>query len=272
MNNSPEIVAQFINEIENNQFEVNSQNQEEIEIKEIPKSIFHKDNTARFSGADWFNEVSKQVISICGCGGIGSWTAGLLSRLNPKAMFLYDPDNVEIVNMAGQFYTKDVIGNNKACSLSSLVIRFSNYFNASSSTHRVNRYSILSDVVICGFDNMKARKEAFMAWENIVYRNNNKSECLFIDGRLDAETFQVFCIRGDNEANKNIYRERYLFSDEEGESTVCSYKQTSFCASMIASVITNLFVNFCSNKANGDFRVLPFLTTYDATTMQLKQE
>lgn len=282
MTNVSEEAVQFMNQIENNQFESveqnqaeqqsqTEQNQEEIKIEEIPKSIFHKDNTARFSSSDWFKEVSRQVVSICGCGGIGSWVTALISRLNLREIYLYDPDKIESVNMAGQFYIKDLIGDSKVDGLSRLMMQFSHYYSIGSLKQEVSRYSTLTNIVICGFDNMRARKEAFIAWDGCIYKPH-ASDYLFIDGRLDAETFQVFCIRGDNDEAKRIYKEKYLFSDEEGESVICSYKQTSFCASMIASVITNLFVNYCSNKANGDFRSLPFLTTYDATTMQLKQE
>ena len=69
------------------------------------------------------------------------------------------------------------------------------------------------------------------------------------------------------------YENNYLFNDSEAEETVCSYKQTTFCANMIASVIVNLFVNFVANECNPLIpRDLPFLTRYDASTMFFKTE
>ena len=64
------------------------------------------------------------------------------------------------------------------------------------------------------------------------------------------------------------YKKEWLFSDEVAENTVFFYKQTSFCANMIASVMVNLFVNFVSNKCDTVIkRELPFMTSYDAINM-----
>lgn len=69
------------------------------------------------------------------------------------------------------------------------------------------------------------------------------------------------------------YEEKWLFNDEEAEETVCSYKQTSHCATMIGSMIVNLFVNFISNQCEPLVeRDVPFLTYYNAETMYLKTE
>ena len=69
------------------------------------------------------------------------------------------------------------------------------------------------------------------------------------------------------------YEEKWLFSDEEAEETVCSYKQTSHCACMIASMMVNLFTNFIANLCEPLVeRDVPFLTYYDAPTMYLKTE
>ena len=100
-----------------------------------------------------------------------------------------------------------------------------------------------------------------------------KANCLYIDGRLAAEEFQVFCIKGTDDYLMKKYEENWLFDDREAEETLCSYKQTSFCANMIASVMINLFVNFIANKCNPIIeRELPFYTNYDAERMYLKTE
>lgn len=88
---------------------------------------------------------------------------------------------------------------------------------------------------------------------------------------MAAEEFQILCIKGDDEYNINRYSNEYLFSDAEADETICSYKQTTFCANMIASYMVNLFVNFCANEV-GAYRDLPFLTAYNAETMYLKTE
>jgi hypothetical protein len=66
------------------------------------------------------------------------------------------------------------------------------------------------------------------------------------------------------------YETKWLFTDAEADVTICSYKQTSFMASMIGSMIVNLFVNFVTNLNDPLFkRDLPFLTEYTGSTIFL---
>ena len=76
----------------------------------------------------------------------------------------------------------------------------------------------------------------------------------------------ILKVEGDTE-------EKYLFEDSEAESPICSYKQTTFCASMIASFISNLVVNHAANlNEEISSRDLPFFTYYNAAYMYLKTE
>jgi uncharacterized protein YfaT (DUF1175 family) len=69
------------------------------------------------------------------------------------------------------------------------------------------------------------------------------------------------------------YEEEFLFSDREADATICSMKQTTYLASMIASIISNLFINFVANSTNPALPYdLPFFTQYDAQNMIFKTE
>ena len=68
------------------------------------ETLLIDDTVSRFSSASWFENVQTKVITLAGVGGIGSHTAFMLSRLKPKALFIYDPDTVELANMSGQLY------------------------------------------------------------------------------------------------------------------------------------------------------------------------
>lgn len=246
---------------------------ENAELQENSESLLVKLNTVRFNDAEWFNKIQQTTVTIAGCGGIGSWTSLLISRLNPYKIRLYDNDNVEEVNLAGQLFDKNDIGNSKVYSCINTINRFSDFYRAYGNNSRLTSDILISTEhlrnIICGFDNMVSRKEIFEVW----YKNyKGSSESIFIDGRLNAEDFQIFCITGENADAAFKYKEHYLFSDNAVEEAPCSYKQTSFCASMIASLITNLFVNHIANLVSGDFRCLPFKISYDATTMLLKTE
>jgi hypothetical protein len=129
--------------------------------------------------------------------------------------------------------------------------------------------------MICGFDNMAARKLFFMKWTEHVYNKpeTERKHCLFIDGRLAAEELQVLAFTGDNEWAINEYRSKFLFSDEEADTTVCSYKQTTYMANLIGSLMVNIFVNFVANEVAGwDDRDVPFFTSYDGLTMFFKTQ
>lgn len=246
--------------------------------QEIPvnsATLLVDEATSRFSSAIWYENIQHKTITLAGVGGIGSYVGFLLARMKPLSMFIYDNDVVEAVNMSGQLYGQSDIGISKVTALTTMVRNYANYSSMFALQERFTRESEASDIMICGFDNMEARKIFFEKWvEHVMLRpEKGRENCLFIDGRLAAEEFQVLCIKGNDGYNINRYRDNFLFSDAEADETVCSYKQTTFCANMIASCMVNLFVNFCANQCNPIIdRDLPFLTTYNAETMYFKTE
>lgn len=237
-----------------------------------PKEIV-KEVSSRFSGATWYEEIQKANIILAGLGGIGSYVAFLLSRMQPAAIFLYDDDSVETVNLSGQLYGISHVGMSKVSAISSLIKDLSNYNTVFSCKQKFTETTEAGDIMICGFDNMLARKVFFTSWLEHV-RNKPEEErnkCLFIDGRLSAEELQVYCLTGNDTYNIIRYKQEFLFSDSEADETVCSYKQTTYCANLIGSIIVNLFTNFIANKLNPVIpRGLPFITYYDASLMYFK--
>lgn len=243
----------------------------------IPRSSFDHSSayTSRFNAADWFTEVQNQEIILAGLGGIGSYVSFLLSRVSPKRVILYDDDIVEGVNISGQLYTLDSIGDSKADATAKLSQKFSGYRNIISLPQRFTEQSEAGRVMICGFDSMTSRKIFYSSWKKFIETipEDELHTCLFIDGRLAAESMQVFCFTGEDKSYMERYESEFMFSDEEAEPTACSYKQTTFCANMIGSIIVNLFINFASNLGNNLMaRSLPFLTEYDAHFMEMKNE
>lgn len=231
--------------------------------------------TSRFSSAIWYENIQKKIIILAGVGGIGSYVGFLLARMKPASMFIYDDDIVEATNMSGQLYGQSDLDRTKVSALAGMIRNYAGYSSIFAINERFTNESGASDIMICGFDNMAARRLFFNKWVNHVQSKpeEERKNCLFIDGRLAAEEFQILCIKGDDEYNINRYSNEYLFSDAEADETICSYKQTTFCANMIASYMVNLFVNFCANQCEPLIdRDLPFLTTYNAETMYLKTE
>lgn len=246
--------------------------------QEIPTNsatLLVDEATSRFSSAIWYENIQKKTVILAGIGGIGSYVGFLLARMKPASMFIYDDDVVEAVNMSGQLYGRSDLGRSKVSALAEMIRNYAGYSSVFAISERFTDESEASDIMICGFDNMTARKLFFNKWLSHVQSKSEeeRKNCLFIDGRLAAEEFQVLCIKGDDEYNINRYNNEFLFSDKEADETICSYKQTTFCANMIASYMVNLFVNFCANQCEPVIdRDLPFLTTYNAETMYLKTE
>ena len=236
-------------------------------------SLNFDEGMSRFSGAVWFNAIQQSTVILAGLGGIGSYVLYCLSRMNPRQIFLYDDDVVELANLSGQLYSESMIGKTKVDAMCSLAIDFSRYYKTVAIPQRVTEDTPAGDIMICGFDNMIARKIFFNIWLNHVTKHEHPENCLFIDGRLNMEEFQVFCIKGDDTYNIKNYAEHYLFNDYEAESIQCSRKQTAYCSNMIGSVIVNLFTNFIANSLKPLIeRDLPFKVYYDASMMYFKTE
>ena len=248
---------------------------EEVVIPPNSGSLLVDEATSRFSGAIWYSAIQSKTITLAGVGGIGSYVGFLLARLKPAGLYLYDPDIVEQANMSGQLYGSGDLGQAKVSSLHRRLQVYANYYNSVAYQERFTAESEATDIMICGFDNMEARKLFFDAWEDRLMSKpeEERGKMLFIDGRLAAEEFQVFTIQGNDIRAIREYRSKWLFSDAAADETICSYKQTTFMANMIASVMVNLFVNFVANECNPIIdRDVPFMTQYSADTMYFKVE
>jgi hypothetical protein len=232
------------------------------------------ETTSRFSGAIWYDAIREEDVSLIGLGGIGSYVGFLLSRVKPRNIYMWDNDRVDISNMSGQLYGRQDVGEYKSNALGIMMSQYSNYYPVNA-YGRFGHDSEATKVMMCGLDNMLSRKIVFTKWNNLRESTpvEERKTLLLIDGRLAAEKFQVFAIQGDDKRAIDLYKKEWLFDDREADETVCSYKQTSFMANMIASVMVNIFVNFVANKCNPLVeRDVPFMTTYAADTMLFKVE
>lgn len=159
----------------------------ESQNNEIPvnsPTLLVEDVTSRFSGASWYNKIRTKIILLAGLGGIGSYVAFLLSRMHPYKIVMYDDDVVESTNMSGQLYCMENIGECKVSAIYNTMKKFSNFYNADALRERITDGTSARDIMICGFDNMEARKTFYRVWKTHVRCSDNKDKCLFIDGRI----------------------------------------------------------------------------------------
>lgn len=269
--------VEFVENEENTQSNI-EENNDIQEIAKIPlnsPTLLIDESTSRFSGAEWFNEIQKQRIIIAGIGGIGSNLVFQIARMIPANITIYDDDIVENVNMAGQLYSCRDVGRAKVNAIANMVQSYTTMRQINAIKDKFADNTEAGDIMMCGFDNMRARKTFFNSWVNHVLEKPDaeKKKCLFLDGRLSMTTLQILCIRGDDWHDIDRYRREFLFKDSEADETVCSMKQTTYLACMIGSLMTNLFTNFVANLLDPIIPYdLPFFTEYDAQTMIFKTE
>lgn len=253
---------------ENNNDSVQDEHTNNVDIKILSDYGVSAMASRRYSGAPWFKACSEINVEVVGAGGISSWTVLALSRLNLKGIYIIDDDEVSAYNMAGQFFGPMNIGGHKVSELVNNVKLFSPNINMNMSRSRF--YSDTSirkyiDIIITGVDLMASR------WA--VYNSAKASGFtgLYIDGRLSADTLQVICFRFDDIKSRRRYEENYMFNDMDADITICSFKQTTYMAMMIGSVICNLVVNYANNKVNLVEYNLPFFTEYNSIKMSLEE-
>ena len=107
------------------------------------------------------------------------------------------------------------------------------------------------------FDNMDARRAMFKVWKRSW---NSMNRPIFIDGRLNAEQFQIFCVTPEN---ADVYERIHLFNDSEVEDAPCSAQQTTHTAAMIAGHMVGFFTNHITNiNLRDEVREIPFMYEY----------
>lgn len=157
--------------------------------QEIPinsETLLVDKTTSRFSSAIWYENIQKKTIIVAGIGGIGSFVVFLLARMKPASMFIYDDDTVEAANMSGQLYSQSDLGNYKVSALTNMIRNYADYSSVFAINERFTIESEASDIMICGFDNMAARRIFFEKWVDHVQSKpeEERKNCLFIDGRI----------------------------------------------------------------------------------------
>ena len=209
----------------------------------------------RFQGLDWYSQDNAPVVVVGGAGGIGSWLSFFLARANFNVI-LSDFDTVEEHNIGGQLFKINQIGRYKAEAVGRNVSEFStNTINAQ--IVKITEETATHEFMFSAFDNMDARRAMFKVWKRSW---NSMNRPIFIDGRLNAEQFQIFCVTPEN---ADVYERIHLFNDSEVEDAPCSAQQTTHTAAMIAGHMVGFFTNHITNiNLRDEVREIPFMYEY----------
>lgn len=209
----------------------------------------------RFQGLDWYSQDNAPVVVVGGAGGIGSWLSFFLARANFNVT-LSDFDTVEEHNIGGQLFKRNQVGMYKAEAVGRNVSEFStNTINAQ--IVKITEETATHEFMFSAFDNMDARRAMFKVWKRSW---NSMNRPIFIDGRLNAEQFQIFCVTPEN---ADEYERIHLFNDSEVEDAPCSAQQTTHTAAMIAGHMVGFFTNHITNiNLRDEVREIPFMYEY----------
>lgn len=226
--------------------------------------------TSRFSDAPWLvDDKSNLNITVGGAGGIGSWLLLFLSRTaNYNRVYLYEMDDIDETNMAGQFFKPAQVGMTKAQAISSNMQEFS-AVSGVDSLGRLEKTSPVSRICFSCFDNMEARKNMFEDWKESVRNTNEEAHAIFIDGRMIMEDGQVYAVT----RNKGIVEyEKTLFDDGDIKGEACSLKATTHSGAHIASVMLSIYNNYLANFYHyKDYvREVPFSYVYSLVPMSFE--
>ncbi len=210
----------------------------------------------RFKDAPWFGMANenKLDITVIGAGGIGSRLVPLLSSLGVGInITLWDDDTVAEENIVSQFFRTTSVGIKKVNEVAYLTGMFLPSISVSGYEMRFTD-GYVAPVCIAAVDSMESRKNIFNAWK-LRYSNSSKYDAIYIDGRMNAEQYQVFSVTPDN-----IQRyEDTLFSDDSLEPENCTFKNTGHFGWLIASRITQCLTAFLANvKYQDEIYILPF--------------
>lgn len=207
-------------------------------------------NVNRYKDAE-FMQIEKEPILMVGLGGIGNGTAQHLLNIQ-QPFIVYDPDIVEEHNCIPQGYNINHIGKTKSeCVYLQGINRNTGYFFKDNCTANSQYYVQQSEalpIMISAVDNMMTRQVMFNNWKEQEDRQ------LFIDGRLEAEFFQLFLITPEHEDwyEKN-YLSQELIDSLDKQQGQCTYQQTSFVSAIIHGQIIQGLINHQLGRPNNYF-------------------
>lgn len=208
---------------------------------------------SRFKDAPWFPK-HDELCMVGGAGGIGSWLCYFLTKIGFK-INLYDFDTVEDHNLGGQLFFQEDLGKPKVKAVSKVIKSFCDA-PLSTFNERIDMNTITHYYMFSAFDNMEARNALFHVWKKSWANCPTDVTPIFIDGRLEIEQLQIFCV---TPLNANRYQKDYLFHDSAVEEAPCTMKQSSHTAAMIGTLMTSFFTNHIANTyAKETIREVPF--------------
>lgn len=162
---------------------------------------------------------------------------------------------MKVYRFKGQLFFQEDLGKLKVQAVAKVVNSFCNA-PLSTFNERIDINTITHYYMFSAFDNMEARDALFHVWKKSWTHCPVSVTPIFIDGRLEIEQLQIFCVTPQN---ADRYEKEHLFHDSAVEEAPCTMKQTSHTAAMIGTLMTSFFTNHIANTYAGEtIREVPF--------------
>ena len=224
---------------------------------------------ARIGDAPW--APYKQLITVGGAGGLGSWLSFFLSRIG-HSLSVYDFDAVGNENIGGgQLYGLEHIGQPKTAALKDVLKRFcgdSPYIGLS----KFEKGSAVTPMTIATFDNMESRMDMYKEWVKLIQRRNgddkNKYIWAFINISMLPEGGFIQVV--DRPSRMKRWEEDWMPSADMPD-LACTFKSTTHNAASVASQAVSILNNIVCNKKVTDMPPLhiPYHTRIDNKMLML---
>lgn len=190
-------------------------------------------------------EISRQIdiippsildksILVIGAGAIGSWTILALAKMGFSKISVIDHDEVDIVNMASQFYGVKDVGSPKVAALAGRIqemvgLKLTHVIPEKWPVKGFETESF--DIVIPAVDSMDIRTQVF----NMLKDKAPACQAI-IDARMGAETALLYAINPMSGEDQKVYKNT-LYTDEEAVQAPCTAKSTTYCALVLSGLV-----------------------------------
>ncbi len=176
-----------------------------------------------------------QEINIIGAGSLGSFTAQILTKMNPNwqcPINVWDFDKVEEHNIENQLYSINDAGELKTAALSRIINNLGGP-NIHMIDSAVDEKTDLRNLVIVAVDSMAVRKKIL----NVCKFNWGVD--YLIEARMGGHIGKIFALDPKNPEAIERYGQ-YFFEDQDVENPTCATNETIPTLWMVAASIAKL--------------------------------
>lgn len=180
---------------------------------------------------DWYDPAQHGgVVTMIGCGGVGSVAALALAKLGIPDLRLIDPDVVEPHNLPNQMFTAEDVGKPKVEAMAEMVTLHNPAITVEALAVPFEADHLRPGIVVSGLDSMEARSEVWGAL------SGHLSVALYLDARLGGQQVVLYGVQPASRPDQQFYAES-LYSDDEAREDACTARSIIDVGFAVGSLI-----------------------------------